>query len=260
VRLRRKGKGSRDDKLGPHGADSSDNNMNSRTTSNFEIAARHIGWGDPAENGLFFVGIEETLHWRQQELDRYRKQQASQGKLTWDPCVEEDTSDDRKRTKTRIPYWTASIASQVCRSGKDRDSYQRTLWQPDTQVFNANLLPLGKLQTSAWPDGYEALFGWKREDRPQYLVAVTQHRYPALREFWKERKPAATVCFGKGYWPEFKAAFELQGNGAVAGNGRLRFFEREHFVLAPFFGYWHMTETLAVEIGMQLKGWSVNIA
>jgi hypothetical protein len=142
-----------------------------------------------------------------------------------------------------------------------RTTYQRTrLWRPDSEVFNGNLLPLGKLQTSAWPDGYEALFGWKREDRAQYLAAVKELRYPALRTFWADRKPAATIAFGKGYWPEFQAAFGLHGNGVVAGEGRLRVFEKERFILAPFFGYWHMTEKLATTIGEHLSDWQVHIS
>ncbi len=227
--------------------------------SNFEIAARHVGWGDPAESGLFFVGIEETLHWRPQDLDRYRNGGASNGGLTYDPV--DDTPDNRGHTKTRIPYWTANIACRVSRSGKDPRTYQRTqLWRSRSQVFNCNLLPLGKLQTSAWPDGYEGLFGWKREDRPKYLEAVKVLRYPALRQFWAAHKPAATIAFGKGYWPDFHSAFDLHGNGVVAGDGRLRIFEKERFILTPFFGYWHMTETLVGGIGEQLQEWAVSIA
>lgn len=226
--------------------------------ANFEIAARHIGWGDPAENGLFCVGIEETLHWRPQDLDKYRNRETDTGGLTHDSV--DGTSDDREHTRTRIPHWVCQIACRVSRSGLNGPTYQRTrLWRPGSQVFNGNLLPLGKLQTSAWPDGYEALFGWKREDRAQYLEAVKKLRYPALQRFWADRKPAATVAFGKGYWPEFQAAFGLHGNGVVAGESRLRVFEKERFILTPFFGYWHMTDKLAGAITNQLKEWSVSI-
>jgi hypothetical protein len=233
--------------------------MSATLASNFSIAARHIGWGDPIGDGLFFVGIEETLHWRLQDLDKYRNQGNARSGLTYDPC--DGPEDSRERTKTRIPYWSANIACRVSRSEKNASIYRHTrLWRPNSQVFNANLLPLGKLQTSAWPDGYEALFGWKQSDREQYLQAVKTQRYPALRTFWDEYRPGATIAFGKGYWNDFQEAFGLQGNGAVAGEGRLKVYARERFILAPFFGYWHMSDKLAAAIGAQLQEWAVSIA
>jgi hypothetical protein len=225
--------------------------------ANFEIAAHHIGWGDPAESGLFFVGIEETLHWRPEDLERYTNANRDADGATYDPV--DGANSDRKQTQTQIPQWVSKIACQVSQTRLDWREYRSTrLWLPDSHVFNANLLPLGKPRMSDWPDDYKRLFDLGRSDMPAYQSAVQELRYPVLRRFWRRYKPVATVAFGESHWSGFEAAFELQGSGS-ARHGSIKAHPSEQFILAPFFGLGHMSDAIAANISQQLLAWGVSV-
>jgi hypothetical protein len=225
---------------------------------------QHIGWGDPAENGLFFVGIEETLSWRAEDIARHSENSVQEGGLTY--YAAEGNPDDRPRTKTRIPQWVSKIACRTSKSFRNhadskawsKYSDQR-LWMKGSGVFNANLFPLGKPRTKDWPEGYKTLFDVGSKETAEYEAAVRQIRYPALRKFWTSRRPAATVAFGKRYWPKFESAFDLNGFNSLSSDGRLKFYPDKRFILAPFFGYWHMSDAVVESICTQLDRWNVSI-
>jgi hypothetical protein len=233
-------------------------------STNFQRVARHVGWGDPKGHGLWFVGIEETLEWRQEHVDRLPEPKGKEGTYT---RVDPDESDPRaaERTWTRIPEWESKIACKVSRDATEKrmswSAYRdKCLWLDGSGIFSANLLPLGKKRTNHWPDEYGKLFGFGPDDWQAYQAEVRAVRYPALREFWELHEPAATIAFGKKRWPEFQTVFNLgQATGASA-DGRLLYYADERVVLTPFFGYWHMRDQYVTEICEQLRSWNVRIA
>ncbi len=230
---------------------------------NFEKVSRHIGWGDPDRGGLWFIGIEETLAWRQCDVDRLAR--LKNGEFTYDP-VAADAEDQRAadRTRTRIPEWESKIACRlsanaVAKSMDWRAYRDECLWFDGQRVFSANLLPLGKTRIADWPEHYEGLFGFGPNDREAYFDAVRKIRYPALRAFWCQNSPAATIAFGKTYWKEFRAALELGDVVQHAKNDGVMYYERERVVLAPFFGYWHMRDQLVLDICKRLETWGISL-
>jgi hypothetical protein len=224
---------------------------------NFRRAATHIGWGDPGPGSLWFVGIEETLSWRPEDL--LHLPPSGEDGATYDP-IEPGAPDihSKERTKTRIPEWEAKIASKVSRGWPVWREYRKHLCYRDTKVFSANVFPLGKKNVMDWPQGYRELFGLGPEDWDSYVQAVRTIRYATLRKFKERHQPAAIVAFGKSVWSEFRCLFELnESTQAKPAGASLEIYDREKVILCPFFGYGHMTNQVAEDISDILRGWGI---
>ncbi len=106
--------------------------------SNFQIAARHIGWGDPAVGGLYFVGIEQTLDWLPHELEKYATETGDSDGCLYDRV--DGSLSNRDQTATKVTFWVSKIASRRSANYPDRNVYQeRLLWREGSEVFNGNL-------------------------------------------------------------------------------------------------------------------------
>lgn len=138
----------------------------------FEIVNGYLGWGDPGEKGIWFVGIEEAGEWgkpetehpieeKMNELDRARKQIErfkDRTKGNWYSCDATDTQYKPRRTPV-FPN-VAKIVCKFSASEKDCEKYRKNhLFREGCRVFQANLFPIGKRKTTEWPEYYKQLFG-----------------------------------------------------------------------------------------------------
>lgn len=188
----------------------------------FKIVNGYLGWGDPAEKWIWFIGIEEADPWGKIEkgypkeaqmnpLDRAKNQikrfeERTQG--NWYSCA----TTDEVYKPTRTPVFR-NIAQIVCKfSAKEKDckTYrEKRLFREGCRVFQTNLFPLGKPKTTEWPDYYKQLFGYGKDDIRLYEEEVENTRFPEILRRWSEGEPQATICLGQDYVHKFKNLFGL---------------------------------------------------
>ena len=245
---------------------------------NFALVSRYIGWGDPSDRGLWFIGIEEGSYIYEDREDILRR--VGEGRVTQDgeitywenPNEPLAKATDQSRflhhgwAAVHIPSWASKIASSIsrgCKLGWEsewRQYRERKLWTPGSKVFNANLFPLPRPRTKDRPSRYEQLFGVNL-DSPNAYIEQCSERHRWLRDFWNKKRPEATICFGKANWNVFKKVLQLSSQTADRRmNGCLEFHESDsqHVILTPFFGRGMNTMLLKEVIG-QLKKWRVSI-
>lgn len=189
----------------------------------FNIVNRYLGWGDPGEKGIWFVGIEEAGSWGNTEkeypnegqiskLDRARKQIKrfiDHTRCNWYSCDTEDAP--YKPTKTRVFPNIAKIVCNFSTIERDRKKYRENhLFREGCRIFQANLFPLGKPSTANWPDYYKDLFGYGKDDRGLYEREVERTRFDEIYRRWSESKPQATICLGRSYEDKFGKLFCLR--------------------------------------------------
>lgn len=125
----------------------------------FKIVNRYLGWGDPGERGIWFVGIEEAEPWGNHEpekhpeemeineLDRARKKIKrfnDDTKGNWYSCITQDTP-----AKTPVFQYIAKIVCKFSATENDWTKYRKNhLFREGCRVFQANLFPLGKAKTT----------------------------------------------------------------------------------------------------------------
>ncbi len=96
----------------------------------------------------------------------------------------------------------------------------------NSQFLLTELFPLPKKNYKHWSDKYGEHFGFSSSDKKKYINAVREHRFNMLRDLWKEKRPALTLCFGKRLGAEIS-----QGNGSrirIYLNGVRAVFHRPH--------------------------------
>jgi hypothetical protein len=189
----------------------------------FNIVNRYLGWGDPGEGGIWFVGIEEASKWgdaeddhpdevQMDELERAREQIKRR-----DQCVQDgwyEYSKWKPKEKSSALRVIAEIASELSKSSLSVVDYKSDkLWRKGCNVFQTNLYPLGRPTTRDWPERYKKLFNLGKEDFFQYEEKV-KTRFDGIKERWGKSKPQATVCFGTSaqYKDKFQHCF-LDGQG-----------------------------------------------
>jgi len=230
----------------------------------FEKLCRYLGWGDPNNHGLWFIGLEEggtarsvrqTEDWFREQSDLVRDGDIIYGGDTYPSC-----SPNRfAKWESRVPYYAASIACAVSASGLDVYGYmQQCLWRPGQGVFNANLYPLQKSEWNSWPDECIELSGFKQQQWPEYKDLVRDTRHQWLYSYLSAKKPQAVVCFGMVGWPYFCEALRLAERepspyGIVS-------YPEERVLLVPFFDNRQMGGGKASRIAdILLKEWNVSI-
>ncbi len=232
-------------------------------TEEFKIVNKLLGWGDP-KNGLLFIGVEEGCSWQcdsSSEIIETKKKiqeiaSKSQSHITY------ENSEERGSVNWPIAIVTSKIASRVSSSELDwREYRKKLLWLNGSQVFNGNLLPLGKpnLKQDTWPTGYEKLFGYASTDYGSYIRKVESDRYKAFQNFVKENSPQAIICFGKSHWKEFEEVF-VSKNSLVPEyqDEKTKVFENKKVILTRHFSN-GMPDATVTFIAKQLKKWKVSI-
>jgi hypothetical protein len=235
-------------------------NDSKEAARNFELVSRYMGWGDPGDRGLWFVGIEEgsyTLQSREDILER-QKDVVTEGEITYRPSSEPMVPGGRRFSDWggHIPAWVSKIATRLSKRQLDWREYRENwLWMPGSRVFNANLYPLPKQRVVTKTPQYVSLFGVNTSDVAHYQNRC-EVRHRRLGTFWKSKRPTATICFGKGEWPKFKDVFGLVGNPAkTSRDSKVECYEVDGrvVILTPFFGNSGMSDARAQEIVGILK-------
>lgn len=185
----------------------------------FEIVTEYLGWGDPAEKGIWFIGLEEADQWGRLEkkypkeaqetpfgrakIQIKRFEERIQG--NWYSCF----TTDEVYEPTRTPVFR-NIAQIVCKFSAKQDckTYcEKCLFREGSRVFQANLFPLGRPKTTEWPDYYKQLFGYGKDDMRLYKDRVVGTRFTEILRRWSESEPQATICIGRSYADVFKKLF-----------------------------------------------------
>lgn len=223
------------------------------TDQNIDFArvSRYLGWGDPHGHGLWFIGIEEGSYSYEsrRDIERRLAEVISDGEalIYRSPGYPEQFHDARR---SQVPNWQARIASAVSRTfSQGRMTWQeyrdQLLWQPGYRVFSTNLYALPKKSVSSHPAAYAELFGVSCDGFCGYYRSGCEQRHNILSQYWGDKKPSVTVCFGKTEWPTFRRVLGLDRlSPAAESSDGLQFFSVEPgaVILTPFFGRFHMTK------------------
>lgn len=221
-----------------------------------------MGWGDPAQGGLWFLGLEEAGE--SQEQDIIELQQRLIGRL-YEPIgagqlrknYEAYCSDGKRYTATNLIMSKIAICSGFEKEFEDpREYWFGRLFQEGSKVFQSNLYPLGKKRwDEELPPHYKDLFGFEnnKESQKRYEKTVSDTRWKLLKDLWDKQKPSATICFGKIGWPTFRDIFELQEPRDK--NHGMEFYEQQRVVLTPFFVSHQMSDERIDKLSETLKKW-----
>jgi hypothetical protein len=190
----------------------------------FKIVNSYLGWGDPGEGGIWFVGIEEASDWGIVDEDYPDEVQIDPLERAWRQIKRLDQRlqdgwyeysrwkpKERKSPVLEVMAEIASDSSGGCSSLVDYKKDQ--LWRAGCKVFQTNLYPLGRPTTSSWPPHYKKLFDLEQADFSRYEERVKK-RLDKIKVRWVESEPQATVCFGTSsqYKDKFQYCF-LDGQG-----------------------------------------------
>ncbi|MEI8352602.1 MAG: hypothetical protein WCG36_09880 [bacterium] len=202
------------------------------------------GYGDK-DASVWFVGLEfrgggseEDMSWccageRVYELLPSTIEEERQGKRS---------ATGSKERGTRI-YDYMAFMMQALRDGKcsqEKLDLAHLLQPGDMSLFtNAYMLPRPSFGADLTPHMQKLGFS----SIAQYMATVETYRFEMLRRYWKERKRAFAVCFGKSAWPAFKKLFELEHlewDPIVDTNScaEIQYYKEAGVILVPFFGRW----------------------
>ena len=230
--------------------------------SNFDRMLLHAGWGDPVD-GLWFIGIEEGSGWvggpevvGKWFADSAERIQSLAG-MTYESGIAAEGLPAARGSK--VKYWEQKIVDGLrALESQSQNDVAPALWSPGSKVFHSNLYPLARPRVMSQPPYFATHFGVT--DAGAYRDRVFESRFAALQRLRVTAGPQAIVCFGKGFWPEFAWLLSLDpGLAREGGGGNFRYFDEAHVVLAPFFGWWHMSGKKAQDISAKLHEWNVKL-
>ena len=207
----------------------------------FKIVNSYIGLGKP-KNSLWFIGLEEASE--------------------WDECWEADRDDYEAYSNKKTRYEEEgkepignvyNYISQICikllepsvniSSEKFRKEH---LFKKNCPVFQTNLYPLGKKCINSKPDKYVQLFSINLDN--YYCDETYQGRWESIYKKWKNSRPIATVCFGKGNWSQFIKLLKLgePDDSRVSKKNRVNteIYSNEMVLLTYFLGRGFQTEVI----------------
>jgi hypothetical protein len=233
------------------------------------VCERLLGWGDCAEGGVWFIGIEEHGECSQREIDE-RLRLVEAGK-SFEPRGEISGGKGGAAIRTnqgRICAILSGMASDSAVSDEHVRTYIRsTLWKPQSKVCQANLFPLGKARLSQWPAAYRDQTGWEQGD---YRKAMQEKRFPHINREFSKSRPSAVVCFGKSFSSDFKRALGMKDacapwkedqdlNSVRRPSAQYFRHQSAEIVLAPFFGNGQITACLVYKIAKHLHECGIRL-
>ncbi len=172
--------------------------MDMEDNTAFSVVNRYLGWGDPSEGGIWFVGIEEAGVWGGDNLSSILAVEEPIINLAKKQIKELDLIDGWYKNSSWEP--TKSRLLKVIEDIADAVGVSRAvLWRAGCKVFQTNLYPLGRPRTRDWPPHYKKLFDFGKEDLDRYKKQVQEKRFPDIRKRWLLSKPKATICFGTSH-------------------------------------------------------------
>lgn len=195
---------------------------------NFNILNKFKGFGNPM-GSIWFVGIEESLEIKSAQLDNiidlYKKNY-----LAVKP--KEIAKDQKNFGKSYTK--TYDIMSKIVTDENWKSYKNDNLLQQNSNEFQMNLYPLGKKSTSLWPMEYNNIFLFKSYQ--EYLNIVKKERFPMLKEYWEDKNPQITICFGISFLQDFKELFDLNDSKEVIQKeASIFYYPTEKIIITPFF-------------------------
>ena len=223
-----------------------------KMTEYFGILNGFIGIGEPI-GGIWFVGLEEACKWTEtniKDIEIYKGKNylfVKAGKIA-------ENASKYGRKFTQVYDIMSKILIYFRHIATDYNNYRNNvLLQQGSGAFQVNLYPLGKRRLSDWPDNYKEFFGFGKNDKGQYLSAVREKRFPAIRQFWRKSNPSATISFGRTHWHDFIELFELHKEEYVEKGSRIRIYKEKKIILTDFFVNFWMTRERIDQVVESLK-------
>lgn len=137
---------------------------------------------------------------------------------------------------------------------EDGHNYRNKMFtEENSKFFLTELYPLPKNDLKTWSNEYKEIFGFSSPNDKNYISEVKKHRFPMLFEFWEEKKPELTICFGKGGWNDFIELFSLNVK-KFNGFENVLYDESKNVFLTLFFGRGYIPEVFLKELVGKIKG------
>jgi len=235
--------------------------VNNIGSEDFTIINNWLGWGDPF-GGIWFIGIEEAKSWDCSTEDKLKESRNNIRNNYKSRYTKFKNNTDRGSISWPVANISAKIACVSSISYNNWKSYRdEMLWIEDCQVFNGNILSLGKrnLSLNSWPTGYDALFGFSHKEYQIYFENVKTHRYHIFQELREECNPSAIVCFGKSHWHEFEQVFSLMSKSYEEyQNENIRIYNHDKIILTRHFSR-GFSDSIAKYIGDIVHSWVGSI-
>ena len=195
----------------------------------FQILSDFKGFGNP--NGkIWFVGLEEATNF-ETDFDQILKSYSKE----FIPAEKGSIQEDAKKygnSYTKIYDVMSKIMVGLFPVTDWRTYRNNYLLTKNGNEFQMNLYPLGKKNLKTWPEFYQQQFGFK--NKQEYLTTVQADRFPSLYDYWRQKSPDFTICFGIGNMDDFKKAFQLDTESELK-ESNLFLFPKESILITPFF-------------------------
>ena len=231
-------------------------------TNYFDLVNSYLGWGDPY-NGIWFIGLEEAIGWEEHTEQEILNDYDGSPYNTVG-----DTERDWKKlgnTGKAIRDYTSKIVYKFSALAKNEhlswsDYRDKILWGKDSQVFQANLFPLGKPTTREWPQHFKKLFGFGPEERNDYVEHTKKTRFVKIKKLWEQCSVKATICFGKEGWENFNSLFGTENaEKDEIISSKIYANDDKKIIFTPFFANGHMSNEKVDKIVERLNSWNVHI-
>lgn len=225
-----------------------------------------VGWGDAPKEGIFFVGLEEAMPWKNNEtsIKRIKELQAFTDRgLPGEPILSGQMKEELNKTTDRGERYTELpriMSKIVIESGYDPayaalhpDTYWlERLFQKGSHIFQANLYPLGKKRLKQVINSEaEKLFNITADEYRKFITKDTG-RFNKIYEIKKKYDPKVTICFGKSGWQDFRRLFKLRPTSGNC-NKMFEIYKFEKVILTPFFWNRHMDSSNIKELSKIIK-------
>jgi hypothetical protein len=189
-------------------------------------ALRFLGYGDPRNARLWFVGIEEALGFEKPEdLDKIVEQSFT----AYDGC---------EGSPTPVYAIISQIVTGLLGQSWEEEwpAYRdKRLFSKGSEAVQANLYPLGKAHVNTWPKEYSDWLGLSAEQYYEWISDEISGRFAFIRQTRSEFSNPVTVCFGTTVWHDFIKCFALDESLFVGYQDVFRFYPQERVILTPFF-------------------------
>jgi hypothetical protein len=233
------------------------------TDDQWGIACSYLGWGDP-DGGFWFIGIEESVPWDLNELQRIdaipRDRSGARHDFprgaTW-----EDWNTGTGKGQI-LPYTAKICAARSETFGDWKNDWQKykreRLFTAGSKVFQGNLFPIGRRDTAAKHNQLQSeLFGAAVETDASYRKSIRETRFPIIRASWALWKPLATICFvGKAHRKDISEALGIPDQwDDLSTDGLLQVHVSAPVIITPHFSRVGMSDRKVQAIVSKVEDW-----
>jgi len=225
----------------------------------FKTMCRKLGWGD-ASGGLWFIGVEESGHWKANDGATIDRDYADGQPFHRDaPPI--DPGGQVAGSGSAIHKKEAWIASPLMKRQVEPDVLGQTLLRPGGKVAHLNLRPLANQGADTlFPVWYAELFGFDPNHTAEYEEYLREYRYPLFEQARATYQPQAIVCLSKTAWPQFVQILRLTEVDGDASDPDFTAFPASRVVITtqpPWKA--SFTEAVAAKVAAKLASWGVSL-